>query len=463
MVFSSVLFLFYFLPGCLLIYRLVPFRLRNLVLLVFSLAFYGWGEPVYLFIMVASILIDYIHGMLVEKYRSDDRIARRLVASSVIFNLALLVFFKYYDFIVANLSLIPGISIEPLGLSLPIGISFYTFQTMSYTIDVYRQDARAQRNLLTFGTYVTLFPQLIAGPIVRYQTVAAELVRRNDGADAFAAGVQLFLIGLSKKLLLANTVGQLWQTMSAYPAGTLPVGGAWLGLLAYGFQIYFDFSGYSDMAMGLGAMFGFHFLKNFDHPYEARSITEFWRRWHISLTTWFREYVYIPLGGNRGGRAKTIRNLAIVWILTGIWHGASWNFLLWGLYFLLFMLLERFVLRNALERLPGLLRRLYTLVVVFFGWGLFAIEDLGQLGSYLGACFGLGGGGLWSAQVGYALRSYLPLLLLLGLCSTSLGARLWARLRCKGPVALLLTLGALTACTAFLLGSTYNPFLYFRF
>lgn len=463
MVFSSILFLFFYLPVCLLIYRLAPLRLRNLVLLLFSLAFYGWGEPVYILIMVLSILIDYTHGMLVEKYRANDRKARAIVASSVIFNLALLLFFKYYDFIVTNLSLLPGISIEPLGLSLPIGISFYTFQTMSYTIDVYRQDARAQKNIISFGTYVTLFPQLIAGPIVRYKTVAGELLHRDDGINAFAEGVQIFLIGLSKKVLLANTIGKLWETMSAYPAGTLPVVGAWLGLLAFGFQIYFDFSGYSDMAVGLGRMFGFHFPKNFDHPYEAQSITEFWRRWHISLTTWFREYVYIPLGGNRRGRGKTIRNLAIVWLLTGIWHGASWNFLLWGLYFLLFMLLERFVFPSLLQKLPHVVRHLYTLVVVFLGWGLFAIDDISRVGAYFSACFGLGGGGFWSAQVGYSLRSYLPLLILLALCSTTLGQRLWAKLHHKQPLTVFLVLGALVLCTAFLVSSTYNPFLYFRF
>jgi alginate O-acetyltransferase complex protein AlgI len=463
MVFSSILFLFFYLPICLLIYRIAPLKLRNMVLLLFSLAFYGWGEPVYILIMVLSILIDYTHGMLVEKYRNNDRRARAIVASSVVFNLALLLFFKYYDFIVTNLSLLPGIDIPPLGLSLPIGISFYTFQTMSYTIDVYRQDAKAQRNLITFGTYVTLFPQLIAGPIVRYKTVAEELTHRDDGVITFASGVERFLVGLSKKVLLANPIGVLWETMSAMPTGELPVVGAWLGLLAFGFQIYFDFSGYSDMAIGLGQMFGFHFLQNFDHPYTSRSITEFWRRWHISLTTWFREYVYIPLGGNRHGRARTIRNLTIVWLLTGFWHGASWNYLFWGMYFLIFMLLERYVFKAQLEKLPSLVRRLYTLVVVFFGWGFFAIENTGKLGAYLGACFGLGGGGIWSAEIGYYLRSYLPLLILLGIGSTPLCQRLWSRLPCRTAVAVPLAIGALLLCTAFLIGSTYNPFLYFRF
>jgi alginate O-acetyltransferase complex protein AlgI len=297
LVFSSIAFLFFYLPICIGVYRLVPLKLRNLVLLVFSLFFYGWGEPVYIIIMFVSIGIDYTHGMLVEKFRSEPKKAKAVVASSVFFNLALLFFFKYFDFFAVNLSRIPGISIAPLGLELPIGISFYTFQTMSYTIDVYRQDARAPKNIITFGTYVTMFPQLIAGPIINYKSVAEQLEYRDQGVEKFSSGVEIFVIGLCKKVLLANSIGKLWDTVAATEPAMLSATSAWLGLLAFGLQIYFDFSGYSDMAIGLGRMFGFELMKNFDHPYESRSISEFWRRWHISLTNWFREYVYIPLGG----------------------------------------------------------------------------------------------------------------------------------------------------------------------
>ena len=463
MVFSSILFLFFYLPACLLTYRLVPLKWRNLVLLLFSLLFYGWGEPVYILIMFASIFIDYTHGMLVEKYRAQDKKARLAVLSSVIFNLGLLIFFKYYDFIAANLNLIPGIALPILGLKLPIGISFYTFQTMSYTIDVYRQDAHVQRNPVTFGAYVTMFPQLIAGPIINYKSVAQQLEHRDDGVQRFASGVQIFVVGLAKKVLLANAIGRLWDTISVLPASQLTTALGWLGLTAFAFQIYFDFSGYSDMAIGLGRMFGFEFMKNFDHPYESRSISEFWRRWHISLTNWFREYVYIPLGGNRGGTAKTVRNLAVVWALTGIWHGASWNFLLWGLYFLFFILLERFVLAKHLGRLPAAAQHLYTLVVVFVGWGLFAIEDLGQALSYLGACFGVGGAGLWSGESRYLLLSYLPMLVIMALASTSLGERAWKKLRHREYLLPALVAAGLVWCTACLVDATYNPFLYFRF
>lgn len=461
MEFSSLVFLFFYLSICLLIYRLAPLRLRNLVLLLFSLIFYGWGEPIYIGIMLLSIIIDYTHGMLVEKYRSNDHKARCIVASSVIFNLALLIFFKYYDFIAVNLSLIPGITLKPLGLKLPIGISFYTFQTMSYTIDVYRQEAHAQKNLITFGTYVTLFPQLIAGPIIQYKTIASSLEKREETIAGFSSGIQRFLVGLSKKVLLANPIGQLWESIRALD--TLPVFGAWLGLIAFGFQIYFDFSGYSDMAIGLGRMFGFQFPENFDHPYLSRSITEFWRRWHISLTSWFRSYVYIPLGGNRGRRAKTIRNLAIVWLLTGIWHGASWNFLFWGLYFLLFMLLERFLLPNFFRALPAILQHLYTLIVVFFGWGLFAIEDIHALLHYLGTCLGIGTDHFYSSEVGYLFLHHLPLLLILVLASTNLGQHLWTRISRNTLLTLSYILIALILCTAYLVSATYNPFLYFRF
>ena len=379
--FSSLPFLFGFLPITLAIYFAVPIQWRNLALLLTSLVFYGWGEPVYLGIMVLSILIDYTHGLLVERYRSRDKLARWFVAESVILNLGLLGFFKYWDFFAENLSRLPGITLPALGLPLPIGISFFTFQTMSYTIDVYRRDAPAQRDIVAFGAYVTMFPQLVAGPIVRYREVAAELKERVNTTADFAAGAGRFTVGLAKKVLLANSIGALWDAeLAAQSAGMLTAFGGWLGIAAYGFQIYFDFSGYSDMAIGMGRMPGFHFPENFARPYTAASVTEFWRRWHISLTTWFREYLYIPLGGSRRGTARTVRNIFIVWLCTGFWHGASWNFILWGLHFFLWLMLEKYLLKDFLQRLPRWLRHAYTLLVVFAGWGIFAMEDLSVCG-----------------------------------------------------------------------------------
>ncbi|MEY8386599.1 MBOAT family O-acyltransferase [Oscillospiraceae bacterium 38-13] len=464
MVFSSLTFLFAYLPLTLALYFVTPLRYRNFVLLVTSLFFYGWGEPVYVGVMFLSIFIDYTHGLLVEKFRSRDRLARWFVGQSVVFNLLLLGFFKYWDFLAANLSLLPGVSLPQLGLPLPLGISFFTFQTMSYTIDVYRRDAPVQRNVIDFGAYVTLFPQLIAGPIVKYKTVAAELARRTVTSVDFAEGACRFTAGLAKKVLLANAAGALWEScLASRSAGALTVAGGWMGLLAFGFQIYFDFSGYSDMAIGLGRILGFRFDENFDHPYLSVSVGEFWRRWHMSLTSWFREYLYFPLGGSRAGKARTLRNLLVVWFCTGFWHGASWNFILWGLYFALWIILERFVFQDLLVRTPVLVKRVYTLAVVFVGWGIFAIEDLGACGRYLAVCFG--GGPAWSALDGYRLRSWGVILVLLVLGSTTLAADLWGRLLEKGRKVLtpvLMVLG-LVVSTAYLVDGSYNPFLYFRF
>ncbi|MDE6935636.1 MAG: MBOAT family protein [Oscillospiraceae bacterium] len=461
MVFSSLPFLFFYLPVAVAVYLLSPLKLRNLCLLVVSLFFYGWGEPVYISIMLLSIAVDYTHGLLVERWRDNDRRARMAVASSVLCNLAILVFFKYWDFIAVNVNALTGLSVPVLGLPLPIGVSFYTFQTMSYTIDVYRRDAPVQRSVTAFGAYVTLFPQLIAGPIVRYRTVADQLVSREENLEKFTSGIRRFTVGMAKKVLLANAIGQLWDVSLA--SRELTMAGAWLGLLAYAFQIYFDFSGYSDMAIGLGRMFGFEFLENFNYPYISRSVVEFWRRWHISLTTWFREYVYFPLGGNRVSRGKWVRNILIVWLLTGIWHGAGWNFLLWGLYYAVWMLAERLFLGKRLEKLPAVLRHVYAMAVVLVGWALFAVEDPGRLGGYFRALFG--GSGLLSAVDGYRLRSYLPMLVILALGATPLAQTLWDRLgdRTRSRLAPVLVLAALVLCTASLVDASYNPFLYFRF
>ena len=360
MVFSTPVFLFYFLVLTLLVYYLVPRKLRNVVILISSLIFYYWGEQTYVVIMFLSTAIDFTHGMLVEHFKGKGQItyAKMAVASSMFFNLLLLLFFKYWDFLASSLQAI-GLTFMPvLGIHLPIGISFYTFQTMSYTIDVYRGDTRAQRNIINFGTFVTLFPQLIAGPIIKYKDLGDQIDQRDTSIDKFGSGVQMFMIGLGKKILIANNVGMLWDSYKAMAASDLTVAGAWLGVVAFTFQIYFDFSGYSDMAVGLGRMLGFEFLPNFDHPYISRSITEFWRRWHISLSTWFKEYLYIPLGGNRCSKLKHMRNIFVVWLLTGLWHGAAWTFVLWGLWFCLLLLGEKFLWGKYLEKLPGLIRRM---------------------------------------------------------------------------------------------------------
>ncbi len=463
MVFSGLPFLFFYLVVTLLIYKLTPLKLRNLVLLIASLFFYGWGEPVYIVIMFLSIAVDYIHGMLVERWRDNDRKARMAVASSVFFNLLILVTFKYYDFLAGSLNAVTGWNIPLLGVSMPIGISFYTFQTMSYTIDVYRKDTPVQRNIVTFGTFVTLFPQLIAGPIIQYKSVAEQLQCRREDLEKFVSGIQRFCVGLAKKVLLANAVGKLWDVFLATDTAELTVLGGWLGLMAYAFQIYFDFSGYSDMAIGLGRMFGFEFIENFNYPYISKSVVEFWKRWHISLTNWFREYVYFPLGGNRVSKPKWIRNILVVWLLTGIWHGAGWNFLLWGLYYALFMLGERLFWGKGLAKLPAPVQHLYAMIVVLVGWGLFAIEDMGQLGRYLLVCFG--GGSLVDAFTLYQLWSYLPLLVILVFAALPVGRKLYLRLpeKVQSVATPVLVLVSLVLCTASLVDASYNPFLYFRF
>lgn len=468
MVFSSLLFLFVYLPVVLAIHYITPLKWRNLMLLVANLIFYGWGEPVYILIMFLSIAIDYTHGLLVDKCkkRGDDRGARRAVAMSVIFNLALLFFFKYWDFLAGSLAAI-GLGFMPvLGLRLPIGISFYTFQTMSYTIDVYRGDAKAQRSIVNFGTFVTLFPQLIAGPIIKYKELGDQIDHREYRVEQFASGVQIFVVGLAKKVLLANNLGMLWDAYKAMPVEQLTTAGAWLGIAAYTFQIYFDFSGYSDMAVGLGRMLGFEFMRNFNYPYISRSITEFWRRWHISLGSWFREYLYIPLGGNRVSKPRLFLNLLVVWAATGIWHGASWNFLFWGLYFAALLILEKWFLGRLLEKAPRPVAHIYTLFLIGVSWAIFAVEDFSQMRPYLAAMFGSAGGGAWDPTCGYYLRSYLPMLVIAAVASTPLGVKLWQKIPQRTPKLAVLTvllLGGLLLCTAYLVDATYNPFLYFRF
>ena len=466
MVFSTPIFMFWFLVLTMGIYFVVPRKLRNLVLLCSSLFFYYWGEREYVLIMFLSTVIDYTHGLLVEQCKENGNIkgAKMAVGSSIFFNLALLIFFKYWDFLAGSAQAI-GIPLPILNIHLPIGISFYTFQTMSYTVDVYRGDTRAQRSILNFGTFVTLFPQLIAGPIIKYKDLGDQIDERSVSADKFASGVQIFMVGLAKKLLIANNVGMLWDSYKSLAPEQLTVAGAWLGVVAFSFQLYFDFSGYSDMATGLGRMFGFEFLANFNYPYISKSITEFWRRWHISLSTWFREYLYIPLGGNRCSRRRWMFNLLVVWAATGIWHGASWNYLLWGLYFFILLMVEKFWLLERLKKAPAVLSHLYTLFFVLVSWAIFAIEDFSHLTAYLKVMFGLGGVPMVNAALGYYVTSYLPILLLAGIASTPLGVMVYRKLkpRAQQVVCTLLVTAGLVACTAYLVASTYNPFLYFRF
>ena len=469
MVFSSLTFLFLFFPIVIGVYYLCPRALRNLWLLAASLLFYAWGEPVYIRLMVASILFNYLCGLGVAALQKREKkgIAKALLILCVVGNIGALGVFKYADLLIGTINGIAGSHLALLELALPIGISFYTFQALSYVIDVYRGTVAAQKNPITFGTYIALFPQLIAGPIVQYKTVEEQLSCRRETAAQFAAGIGRFTVGLGKKVLIANQVGALWDTVSALPQAQLAAGTAWLGALAFTFQIYFDFSGYSDMAIGLGKMLGFEFLENFDYPYLSRSITEYWRRWHISLGTWFREYVYIPLGGNRHGMSRQILNLIIVWGLTGLWHGASWNFLLWGLYYGVILIVEKVWLLRPLQKAPAAVQHLYSLLLIILGWIIFALTDFSAIGGYFAALFGAHGG--LDSSTMYLLTSNLILLVIAGFASTRLPAKLAAgfvqRLTPAGQTAVkcIFYTGVLLMCIAFLVGDSYNPFLYFRF
>lgn len=466
MVFSSTVFLCIFLPLVLLGYYICPKRGRNLFLLIASLVFYAWGEPKYVFLMIFSIIANYVFGLLMDKFRRNSRRLRLMLVLSVVVDLGLLGVFKYTDFIISNLNAAFGASFDLLKLALPIGISFYTFQAMSYTIDVYRGDVKVQRNIIDFGMYITMFPQLIAGPIVRYADVEEQLHERRVTAQDFSEGAMRFVVGLGKKVLLANQIGALWSEIYAL-GGSSSALMAWLGAIAFTFQIYFDFSGYSDMAIGLGRMFGFKFPENFRYPYQSVSITDFWRRWHITLSTWFREYLYIQLGGNRRGFARQALNLLIVWTLTGFWHGAGWNFVLWGLYYFAVLFVEKLFLLKALDRAPKILRHIYSLLLIVLGWVIFACDDITVLLPFIGSMFGANGalGGLDL----YWLTTKAVLLIICCVASTelpkklmiSLGGRLGER-----PAFILksvLTLLLLCLSMVFLIGDSYNPFLYFRF
>ena len=466
MVFSSTIFLCVYLPLVLLGYYICPKKGRNLFLLIASLVFYAWGEPKYVFLMIFSILVNYIFGRLMDKNRGRQKRMKLLLVLSVVIDIGLLSVFKYTDFIITNVNAIFGSSFDLLNIALPIGISFYTFQAMSYTIDVYRDDVRVQKNLIDFGMYITMFPQLIAGPIVRYADVQDQLAERSVTTADFSEGVMRFVVGLGKKVLLANQMGAVWSEIYAL-GGDVSALMAWTGAIAYTFQIYFDFSGYSDMAIGLGRMFGFKFPENFRYPYQSVSITDFWRRWHITLSTWFKEYLYIPLGGNRCGLARQALNLLIVWSLTGFWHGAGWNFVMWGLYYFVILFIEKLFLLKALDKLPKLFRHVYALLLIVIGWVIFASDDVSVLLPYLGSMFGANGavGGM---DV-YTLFTKAVLIVICCVASTELPKRLFLSAtgamneKAAFTIKSVMTIALLALSMILLIGDSYNPFLYFRF
>lgn len=464
MVFSSLIFIFVYLSIVMTVYYIMPKKGRNLFLFIVSLVFYGYGEPIFVVLMIFSVATNYIFGILIDKTQENRKKAKVLIVLNVIINLALLGFFKYASFFVDTLKLIPAFGgLETPEIPLPIGISFYTFQTMSYTIDVYRGNCKVQKNFVALGAYVALFPQLIAGPIVRYVDVEHQLTHRKENWDLFNRGVKLFLVGMAKKVLFANQFGLLWAQLK--PDTESGIAGAWIGIIAFTLQIYFDFSGYSDMACGLGNMFGFQFLKNFDFPYVSKSITEFWRRWHMSLGTWFREYVYIPLGGNRCSKARHIFNLMTVWFLTGLWHGASWNFVLWGVYFGVLLILEKYFISKLLNKLPAIISHLYALFFIILGWAIFDFTDMSAMGGYIKAMFSLDNGFI-SADALPVVLGYLPLLVAGGFASLPVARRLILKLfSVKGGWILegVACVAVLILCIASLVSSSYNPFLYFRF
>ena len=466
MVFASVPFLFVFLPAVLAAYFLCPRRWHNAVLLVFSLFFYAWGEPVYILLMLSSITVSFLAGRALGRAHTPAR-RRAVLSASVAYHLLTLGFFKYADFLIGTVNSLFGLSLPLLSLPLPIGISFYTFQTLSYIVDVYRGVCAPQRRWDWLAMYVSLFPQLIAGPIVRYQTVEQQIAHRTVSRAQCAEGVRRFTAGLVKKVLLANNIGLVFTQILGNGALPQSVLAAWVAVAAYTFQIYFDFAGYSDMAIGLGKLFGFTFEENFNLPYLSRSITEFWRRWHISLGTWFRDYVYIPLGGNRCGWGRQLFNIAVVWLLTGLWHGASWNFVLWGAYYAVLLLVEKLGLLRVLARLPRMLQHAYALFFIVVGWALFACTEPGQLSGVFGALFGLSGVPLYDASSLFLLKNNVLLWLLLVFASTASFARLHTHLLSRHWYAeVLCPLGlaaALLACTAFIVSGSFNPFLYFRF
>ena len=464
MVFSDSVFLFMFLPLTLAVYYAVPFAFKNTVLFLTGLLFYAWGEPVYVLIMLLSTAIDYCAGRLMDRFDSNKNILKATLLVSVVMNLSLLGIFKYGSFFIGSVNGIFGSAIPDPGLPLPIGISFFTFQSMSYTIDLYRRNIKVQKNFIDFAAFVTMFPQIVAGPIVRYEDVSAQLACRRIDLSSISDGITRFVCGMCKKVLIANSIGALWTDVKAQDYASMPAATAWLGIAAFTLQIYFDFSGYSDMAIGLGKMLGFDFPENFRYPYNSKSVAEFWRRWHITLGDWFKSYVYFPLGGSRGSTAATIRNTLIVWLLTGLWHGASWNFILWGLYYGVLIILEKFVFRRLLERTPSALRHILTMLAVVFGWVIFEITSPASELEVVKAKLGFGGSFAHSFTL-TALHNYAVTFIAAIAISTGIPLKICKKLPEKRADTLSLVgeAAGMTACIACLVDSGYNPFLYFNF
>ena len=470
MIFSSLFFICIFLPVTLILYYVVPRKAKNLILLIMSLIFYAWGEPVYVLLMIFSILYNYFSARSIAYYRETENRAMKNIVFilGLIVNLGLLCFFKYYGFFVENINSLFHLALPIRNIALPIGISFYTFQTLSYVIDVYKGNVKVQRNIINFGAYISMFPQLIAGPIVRYADIETQLNDRKMTFEKFSEGTAWFIKGLAKKVLLANNIGMLFDAVFAAAAPDRAVLTTWLGVIAFTFQIYFDFSGYSDMAVGLGKMLGFEFVQNFNYPYISKSATEFWRRWHISLSTWFREYVYIPLGGNRVSAIKHIRNIFVVWILTGFWHGAAWNFVLWGLYYAVLLLLEKYVYGKLLKKAGAVIGHIYTILVFVLGWLIFASSSVQEIGANFASMFGILHTPFIDATTLYYLRTNAVLLVLCILCSTPLVMKLFTLIASrKGAgfkfISVVCYAAVFIASMACLVNATYNPFLYFRF
>lgn len=469
MAFHDLSFLFIFFPAVLLLHKLVPGKGKNIVLLAASLVFFAWGTPEYLLLMVFSILFNYFSGLQIglQKEQEKTAAAKFTLVSSVVVNLLLLGFFKYYGFLIENVNAVLGTSLAVPQLPMPVGVSFFTFSIMSYLFDVYRDKAPAAKNLLTFSLFVTFFPKLVSGPIVQYAQMEQQLAERKTNPAKFGKGSRLFLIGLAKKVLLSNALSTTFYAVTALPAGEVSVVSAWLGAISYALMLYFDFSGYSDMAIGLAQMFGFDFDQNFDYPYMSASITEFWRRWHISLGAWFRDYVYIPLGGSREGTGKTIRNLLIVWLLTGIWHGANWTYIVWGVYYGVLLVLEKFVLKTFLDSVPVVFKRMFTLIFVVIGWVFFFSDSLGGAFVWLGRMFGIGANGFMDSTAAYYLAGSAIMLLISAFAAFPLGARLGSNVYRAGKMQVGLSVVwfafLLMLCIAGMMNSTYSTFLYFQF
>lgn len=466
MIFSSLLFLYIYLPIVLAIYYISPKKIRNFILLILSLVFYGWGEPIYVSLMVLSIIVGFIGALQINKYRMDKEKSTCIFVTILLINLGTLFFFKYYGFLIEIINSIFNTSLKIKALPLPLGISFYTFQIISYVVDVYRDKTEVQKNIINFGAYVSMFPQLVAGPIVQYSTIEKQLNSRKESFKNFGEGVERFVLGLGKKVIIANNVGMIWNSVKPLAPENMSVLTAWIGIISFTLQIYFDFSGYSDMAIGLGKMFGFDFMENFKYPYISKSITEFWRRWHISLGSWFRDYIYIPLGGNRCGQAVQLRNIFVVWFVTGLWHGASWNFIIWGLYFGVIIFIEKIGLLKVLEKMPSFICNIYTMFFVVISWVFFDTDTLKNSMVYIGNMFRLNGNIGYDNLSLYLINTNMVFLVMAIICSTPLFKKFIESLKRNvigKTIVISIYVGIIIISTSFLVGESYNPFLYFRF